>query len=258
MAQVANNADDYAAQRQGIFFPAHNSTPADGNLTGQCVTLIKWFMAEMSSVPDPFAARGHARYVGDTLVAQGHAVEVPYEQRRRGDIAVYKYGTYGHILLVLSGDRVFEENANVGNVGRRLVDGAYVYASRIGSLNESWRSPRPNIYRLKTYVEREDTVRVGSGENWFARLNQLHWQTRGRELGRDTFKNLIGWDTLNVIELFSDGDEAAGSGSCHPPRCVIGVIAQARVRRARPAKAFRQWSPGLGLAVPGARDSASA
>lgn len=162
MAQVANNADDWAATRGGIFFPANNSTPADGNLTGQCVTLIKWFMAEMSSVPNPFAARGDARYVGDRLVAEGHAIEVPYAQRRRGDIAVYKFGVYGHINLVLSGDRVFEENVNVGGVARKLItegkDSWYVYASRTGSLNESWRSPVPNIYRLLTYNEKGGNI----------------------------------------------------------------------------------------------------
>lgn len=153
MAQVNLNADAYAVARQGIFFPANNQTPQDGNLTGQCVTLVKWFMAEMSEVPSPFAARGDARYVGDTLVRQGHAREVPYSDRRRGDIAVYKYGTYGHINVVLSDDRCFEQNANVGGVARRWVDGAWVYASRIGSLKESWRTPQPNIYRLNTYKE---------------------------------------------------------------------------------------------------------
>jgi len=158
MSQVANNADDYAATRNGIFFTANNQTPADGNLTGQCVTLVKWFMAEMSSVPNPFNARGDARYVGDRLVAEGHAIEVPYSQHKRGDIAVYKFGIYGHITVVLSDDRTFEQNVNVGGVARKLVDGAYVYASRTGSLNESWRSPVPNIYRLKSYNEKGGNI----------------------------------------------------------------------------------------------------
>lgn len=160
MPRINNNADDYAAGRLNIFFPAHNQTNADGNLTGQCVTLNKWFLAEMTDVPSPFAARGDARYVGDALVNQGHAVEVPYDQRRRGDFAVYKYGQYGHIGVILSGDRIFEQNANVGGVARRVVDGSYVYASRIGSLNESWRPVRPNIYRIKSYSEGGAAVSV--------------------------------------------------------------------------------------------------
>lgn len=151
MPRAAINADAYAATRIGIFFPAHNQTPADGNLTGQCVTLNKWFLAEMTDVPNPFMARGDARYVGKRLVAEGHAVEVPYDQRQPGDFVVYEYGQYGHIGVLLTSDRLFEQNVNVGGVARKLVDGAYVYASRVGSLNEPWRAVKPNIYRIKSY-----------------------------------------------------------------------------------------------------------
>lgn len=157
MPQVAISADAYALDRIGIFFTANNQTPADGNLTGQCVTLNKWFLAEMTDVPSPFKARGDARYVGDKLVAEGHAVEVPYDQRKPGDFVIYKYGEYGHIGVLLSGDKIFEQNVNVGGVARKLItegkDSWYVYASRIGSLNESWRPVRPNIYRIKSYKE---------------------------------------------------------------------------------------------------------
>lgn len=160
---VAANADDYAAPRQNIFFTAHNNTPADGNLTGQCVTLVKWFMAEMSAVPDPFAARGDARYVGQTLVRQGHAVEVPFADRRRGDIITNEYGTFGHIYVQLSGGRVFEENVNMPGVASKIVDGARVYASRIGSETESFRR-YVHIYRLKSYNESGGTMeRVDRG-----------------------------------------------------------------------------------------------
>ena len=155
MAQVAVNADAYALTRIGIFFPAHNQTPLDGNLTGQCVTLNKWFLAEMTDVPNPFEARGDARYVGRRLVAEGHAVAVPFEKRVPGDFVVYEYGVYGHIGVLLSGDRIFEQNVNVGGVERKLVtegkDSWYVYASRIGSLNEKWRPVQPSIYRIKSY-----------------------------------------------------------------------------------------------------------
>ncbi len=213
MPRVNANADDYAASRVGIFFPAHNQTPADGNLTGQCVTLIKWFLAEMTEVTNPFSARGDARYVGDTLVAQGHAVEVPYADRRRGDIAVYKSGTYGHILIVLSGDRVFEQNANVGGVARRTIteggESWYVYAARIGSLNESWRSVRPNIYRVKSYKEQgSDQMIIQNAENWYARCNRTHWQIRGRELSRATFAQFVGKEFLTFVEVCSDDPEA--------------------------------------------------
>lgn len=144
---VAANADDYAASRVGIYFPGVNPT-----LDGQCVSLVKWFMGEMSSVPDWNAARGDARYVGKTLVAQGHAYEVPYAQRSRGDIVCYEYGQFGHIGVILSGNRTFEENVNWPGVASKIVDGARVYASRVGSMDESWRHDM-HIYRLKSYNE---------------------------------------------------------------------------------------------------------
>lgn len=170
MAKVAANADAYAVARIGIFFTADNQTPKDGNLTGQCVTLNKWFLSEMTTVPNPFAARGDARYVGKRLVAEGHAVEVPYDQRKPGDFVVYEYGQYGHIGVLLKNDRIFEQNVNVGGVARRLVEGAYVYASRIGSLSESWRPVRPNIYRIKSYNEVEDEPMIDKNDIGILRI----------------------------------------------------------------------------------------
>jgi hypothetical protein len=152
MPQVASNADDYAATRVNIFFPGVNPT-----LDGQCVSLVKWFMAEMSDVPNPQAARGDARYVGKQLVAEGLAFEVPYDQRRRGDIVCLEYGTYGHIYVQLSNGRVFEENVNWSGVDSKIVDGARVYASRIGSDSESWRHDA-HVYRLKSYNEQGDNM----------------------------------------------------------------------------------------------------
>lgn len=147
MAQVDLNADIYASKRLNIFFKT-----VYPSLEGQCVTLVKCFMEDMSSVPNPHAARGDARYVGKRLVAEGHAVEKPYAERQRGDIICYEYGTYGHIGVVLSGNRTFEQNVNWSGVSSKIVDGARVYASRIGSLSESWRHDQ-HIYRLKTYKE---------------------------------------------------------------------------------------------------------
>lgn len=144
---VSANADDYAAARQNIFFPG-----VIPSLDGQCVSLAKGFMEDMSKVPNPQAPRGDARYVGQTLVRQGHAIEVPYSERKRGDIITYEYGQYGHIGIVLSGNRTFEQNVNWPGVASKIVDGARVYASRIGSLAEGWRHDQ-HIYRLKSYSE---------------------------------------------------------------------------------------------------------
>lgn len=146
---VAINADEYAESRQNIFF-----TGVIPELDGQCVSLVKWFLQEMTGVPNPQAARGDARYVGKTLVAQGHAVEVPYTDRRRGDVICYEFGVYGHISVQLSGGRVFEQNVNWSGVSSKIVAGNTVYASRIGNETEVWRANKnPHIYRINTYEE---------------------------------------------------------------------------------------------------------
>jgi len=176
---VAISADAYAATRLNVFFPANNQTSVDGNLTGQCVTLVKWFMAEMTEVPYPFSARGHARYAGDTLVAQGHAIVVSAKDRKPGDIVTWKYGKYGHTGILLSGDRVFESNVNAGNVQRRVVDGSYVYSSRIGKLDEAWRNANLVVYRIKTY-KGDNMPTLVTKE--FARM--LHSEMEGWDLGK--------------------------------------------------------------------------
>jgi len=207
---VANNADDYAAGRQNIFFTAHNNTSADGNLTGQCVTLLKWFFQDMcNGFPSPFAARGDARYVGQTLVAQGLADEVPWDQRRRGDMVCYEFGTYGHIASVLSGGRVFEENVNWSGVARKLVDGAYVYASRIGREDETWRvGKNPHIYRLKSYNETgDDMSTIGDYE---ARILIKHIYGYTDELDIESaIPALVGGESNTVIRRMDSTETAA-------------------------------------------------
>lgn len=191
MAQVAANADLYASSRLNIFFKG-----VVPSLDGQCVSLAKWFMQEMSGVPNPQAARGDARYVGKRLVAEGHAVEVPYADRKRGDLICYEYGTYGHIGVVLSGNRTFEENVNWAGVAAKIVDGTKVYASRIGSLNESWRHDQ-HIYRLKTYKEGENSMGKmdRSDSIW---LNRLVWFMGGDHPTEKEIQRYVGKEFADV------------------------------------------------------------
>lgn len=210
MPRLAPNAEVYASTRIGLMFPAHNQTPADGNLTGQCVTLNKWFLAEMTSVPSPFAARGDARYVGANLVAQGHATKVPYDQRRRGDFAVFEYGQYGHIGVLLDADRIFEQNVNVGGVARKLIkegsESWYVYASRVGRLSETWRPVQATIYRINSYSE-EGSGMVNITEAVYNDLTK--WKANGLELVRDRDQNLypmIERQKATIAELVKERD----------------------------------------------------
>lgn len=217
--RVAANAEAYALARLNIFFTAHNQTPADGNLTGQCVTLNKWFMLEMTDVPSPFAARGDARYVGQNLVAQGHAVKVAYADRRRGDFAVFEYGLYGHIGVMLDSDRIFEQNVNVPGVASKIVDGSRVYASRIGRLSESWRPVQATIYRIKTYSEGGGNAVMdeeGAKELWRAILHRependnvwRGWVGKSYAEAARSFRGSPEWLTQNhAIVFFGDREK---------------------------------------------------
>jgi len=155
------NADDYAAKRLGIFFPgSSNGTMDDGDLTGQCVSLVKWFGAEMCDLPNPGAARGNAKDFGNTLVNQGLAYEVAANQRAQGDIVVWPLdgGGYGHIGVLLSGDRVFEQNVALPGSSTRVIAGNTVYSSRIDPLYVNWRRGAPRFYRMRNYVGNRPSV----------------------------------------------------------------------------------------------------
>ena len=149
------NADDYAARRLGMFFPgSSNGTMDDGDLTGQCVSLVKWFGAEMCQLPNPGAARGNAKDFGNTLVNQGLAYEVAPNQRQQGDLVVWPLdgGGYGHIGVLLSGDRVFEQNVALPGSSARVVAGNTVYSSRIDPFHANWRRGGVRVYRMRNYV----------------------------------------------------------------------------------------------------------
>lgn len=155
------NADDYAARRLGTFFPgSSNGTMDDGDLTGQCVSLVKWFGAEMCQLPNPGAARGNAKDFGNTLVNQGLAYEVPPNQRQQGDLVVWPLdgGGYGHIGVLLSGDRIFEQNVALPGSSTRVVAGNTVYSSRIDPFHANWRRGGTRVYRMRNYVGNRPSV----------------------------------------------------------------------------------------------------
>lgn len=197
---IASNAEEWALPRRNIFFKTVYAA-----LEGQCVTLVKCFMEDMTDVPNPHAARGDARYVGQKLVAEGLAVKVPYAERRRGDIAVFEYGVYGHIGVMLDDDKIFEENVNVGAVRRKLITDNtgswYVYASRIGRLSEAWRPMKPVIYRIKSYKEGEMKTTAAEATYLERILTMNHTPTAAQ------IKAATGVELLPYLkDRYNDGD----------------------------------------------------
>lgn len=209
-------ADSWAGPRVGIFFPATSNNKLDaGDLDGQCVSLAKWFIYEACSVPNPGEARGHAKDYGNTLVAQGHAVEVPAAQRKAGDLVIWPQdgGSYGHIGVLLDNDRVFEQNVGLPGSSHKYVrqsDGSnvLVFASRIDPLFASWRKGAARYYRIKTYKGAKNVI--PDTDNYYWRYGEdLSLKLRGRKLSREEFRtHLVGQTDLRAIEILSSDPEA--------------------------------------------------
>lgn len=175
--------------------PAPYNTGAN-NLSGQCVTLIKVLM-DFLGVPNPYAARGNAKDVGDTLLRQGIArggsgwlnVVVNRDMGYIGGVR------YGHIWIDLANEANFESNGN-----RAL---------------HTTKNTRPiqqgqQIINLDNYIKEENPVAIiQNADNWWWRLNKLHLQVLGRPWGnRAELAWWAGKDTLTFIEQISDSKEA--------------------------------------------------
>lgn len=108
------------------------------------------------------------------------------------------YKNYGHIAVSLPDGRIWTDGryyANIDTLNRYYLGGKGRYVGWGESVND-----------VKV-VEGGDMV-VGSGDNWYHRLNKLHEQTIGRPLDRKVFNQFVGKDLLYVIETFSDHPEA--------------------------------------------------
>lgn len=174
-----------------------------GEYNGQCVSLIKALL-EFLGAPNPYAGRGNAKDVGDTLVRQGIARNAAgwlnvCVNRSMGNIYEPSLGysvNYGHIWLDLSGEMNIEQNGN-----RAL---------------HTTKNTRPiaqaqQIVNLDQYIiaEGSDDMPIPSQENYFLRYNKAMLHIRGREMSREEFnKNFVGRSDLTMLEAMLDNSEA--------------------------------------------------
>ena len=208
---VDANAQDWASKRIGIFFPAGLSDNTEGVLTGQCVSLIKWFLAEMcENVPAPFAARGDAKDFGNTLVAQGIADRVG--DLKRGDIIVWPYdgGGYGHIGVYMGDGTVFEENVSASGQHTADYGVGTVYSANVSPIDAPWRIGGYNIYRVRSYVENIVRTRDRSAE--VNHLNGLYHKVLGRDVDEGAKSHYLkqidaGWNWQQIEDDLANSQE---------------------------------------------------
>lgn len=166
-----------------------------GEYNGQCVSLIKALL-EFLGAPNPYAGRGNAKDVGDTLLRQSLARNGSgwlnvVVNRSMGNIGGVNYG---HIWLDLSGEANFEQN------GARAL-----YTTK----NTRPISQAQQIVNLDQYIsEGSGTMIIQDAENWYGRCNKTMIQIRGRSLGRNEFANFVGREFLTFVEAVSDNPEA--------------------------------------------------
>lgn len=109
MARTKAEVRAFLNSKVGTIVP-HPGIP---DLDGQCVTLTKALM-EFLGVPNPYAARGHAKDAGDTYIRQdigepGKGWLTIVVNRDMGYIGGVHYG---HIWVDLAGEANYESNGN--------------------------------------------------------------------------------------------------------------------------------------------------
>lgn len=85
---------------------------SNAQFNGQCVALIKNFYNTMTTVPNPFGARGNGKDVAASIINQGFAKRLSAPQA--GAVISYP-GTannpYGHVALAISSTEMVEQNS---------------------------------------------------------------------------------------------------------------------------------------------------
>lgn len=170
-----------------------------GIYKGQCVSLIKALL-EFLGAPNPYAGRGNAISVDDTLLREGLArngkgwltIVVNRDMGRIFENGVWN--NYGHIWIDLSGESNFEQN------GARAL-----YTTK----NTRPIQQGQQFVNLDNYIT-GDEMAIPDQDNYYWRYGQkLATFVRGRQLSRDEFRqHIVGKSDLNAVEILSDDPEA--------------------------------------------------
>lgn len=161
-------------------------------LNGQCVALIKDLM-NFLGVPNPYAARGHAKDVGNSYIAQG----IGTASRGWLTICVNRNmgGGYGHVWVDLLNEANYESN---GAIPLRVTKNTIAVQNAQQFVN------------FDKWIKEESMARrIVNASNWRWRFQRLHRQLVGNwDMSEKTFQAIVGQDPWTVVESWSDHPNA--------------------------------------------------
>ena len=184
MARTKQEVRNFLESRVGTA-PVDASNPA---LNGQCVALIKDLM-NFLGVPNPYAARGHAKDVGNSYINQG----IGTAGRGWLTICVNRNmgGGYGHVWVDLLNEANYESN---GRIPLRVTKNTIAVQNAQQFVN------------FDKWIKEESMARrIENASNWRWRFNRLHRQLVGNwDMSDATFNAIVGQDPWTVVENWSD------------------------------------------------------
>lgn len=184
MARTKQEVRNFLESRVGTA-PVDKSNAA---LNGQCVALIKDLM-NFLGVPNPYAARGHAKDVGNSYINQG----IGTAGRGWLTICVNRNmgGGYGHVWVDLLNEANYESN---GRIPLRVTKNTIAVQNAQQFVN------------FDKWIKEESMARrIENASNWRWRFNRLHRQLVGNwDMSDATFNAIVGQDPWTVVENWSD------------------------------------------------------
>lgn len=135
----------------------------EGSYKGQCVSLTQQYLSKVFNIP--FKARGNAKDWAN-IVIEGFNKFAPDNTPKPGDILVYDWGKFGHIVIVTATGKSLEQNKNGdGRINVGDITAGYVMIHRpahvdLGIVTDNYNVGQ--VYTLKVDLK----VREGAGTNY--------------------------------------------------------------------------------------------
>lgn len=136
---------------------------AEGSYKGECVSLTQQYLSKVFGIP--FKARGNAKDWANIII-EGFNKFAPDNTPKAGDILVYDWGKFGHIVIVTADGKSLEQNKNGdGRITVGEIEKGYVMIHRPAHVDLGISTDNYNVGQV--YTTKVDLkVREGAGTNY--------------------------------------------------------------------------------------------